>query len=542
MSPLPDVGDFIFLFVLDLMLFVLPDQFFSDGSTGWHLLTGDFIFQNRAVPHQDLISYTFADKAWVAYEWLFDLIISSIVKAGGLTLLSVILTCLLGFLFLYLYDRCRSNQCGIVIASVITVTAILTSATHFLARPHLVTFFGAVIFLAVLENFYAGIISSTRLLTVACLTMLIWTNCHPGFPIGVLLISIFLIVAFMESILLKNAGDRDRSKQSSRILLAALVAVCLVTLFNPYGIALHEYILRYLSQQDVLKITDEYMSPVFHGGLHASCLEIIILTLLSGLALSSNRLKAPTLLVCLVFLLAALTSVRHMPLFVILVAPSIAVLWSRTRLSQRSKTQIGNSALGRFLEIWRNFEAQERRCKMHLLPKLVSLVLIVIALCGGKVMDIRIIGADFNKKTLPSSTLTYIKDHGLADKPGLNYDNWGGYLRLRLGKRVFIDDRTDFYDRQFCYRYSVMMATANGWRKYLADSGVDWVLFPNNSRLARTLSHEHETDWRLIAKDQAASLFVRKKKRENAKTRAESPEPGKRKAARVLSSNSNDHG
>src|SRR5258708_4071785 len=92
-SPLPDLGDIIFLVLVYLLLLLRPDLLFADGSTGWHLVTGNYILNQHAIPHNDLISYTFPNKPWVAYEWLSDLVMALAVKIGGLNLLAVGSSC-----------------------------------------------------------------------------------------------------------------------------------------------------------------------------------------------------------------------------------------------------------------------------------------------------------------------------------------------------------------------------------------------------------------------------------------------------------------
>ncbi|MGD9683798.1 MAG: hypothetical protein AB7W16_21745 [Candidatus Obscuribacterales bacterium] len=505
LSPLPDVGDFIFFFILDLLLVVLPNQLFADGSTGWHLVTGDYILDHAAVPHKDLISYTFADRGWVAYEWLFDLIAAGITRAGGLNLLAVILTCLIGFIFLFVYDRCRENGCGIAASAFLTVAASLVAAMHWLARPHLVTYIGLIVFTLVLDRFYKSNMSMKTMVIILSLTTLVWANCHPAFPLGLVVTGVYLFVSACQSRLLADQGERRAAFKKALALALVLGACALTSLLNPYGLALHTYILEYLSGQDILKATDEYMSPVFHGGLHATCLEILFIALVAGLALSRKRLSKPALLLALLFAHASLTSVRNMPLFAILITPLIALLGSRTILTEEEPVTAGATGIKRALM---EFEEQEALCKMHLAPLAATIALIVVALSGGSVFGKTVVSSGFDPKSLPVQTLDYVRDHGLADKPGLNYDNWGGYLCYKLGHRVFIDDRADFYDRRFYFEYSVMMAAGAGWQDYLEKSGAQWVLFPNTSAL--TMALKADPHWTLVKSDQASSLFVKK--------------------------------
>ena len=82
-SPLPNVGDLIFVGVCQLLLYMRPNYLFSDGSTGWHLVTGQHVLTSHAIPRVDLMSYTFTGKPGVAYEWLSYAIMAFIVNIVG---------------------------------------------------------------------------------------------------------------------------------------------------------------------------------------------------------------------------------------------------------------------------------------------------------------------------------------------------------------------------------------------------------------------------------------------------------------------------
>src|SRR5271154_2573365 len=129
---LPDLADLIFVLALYLTLFVKPGMLLSDGSTGWHLVSGNFILQHHCVPQADLFSFTFIGKPWIAYEWLSDLIMAVLVKLGGLSLLEVISACAIAFLFFLLYKRCRETGCNFVLATLLTIFGTIVSAIHWL--------------------------------------------------------------------------------------------------------------------------------------------------------------------------------------------------------------------------------------------------------------------------------------------------------------------------------------------------------------------------------------------------------------------------
>lgn len=512
MSPLPDVGDFIYLFVIYLALFVLPNMLFADGSTGWHLVAGDYILTMGAVPYTDLISYTQADKAWVAYEWFFDAFIAILNNLGGTNLIAVVLVSIIGFIFLYIYDRARQANCNIAVASFLVVVAILVSAMHWLARPHLFEYVGLLVFVHFLSRFYRKEINSKTLFAILIPTMIFWTNSHPSFALGIIVTGIYLSVVTGQLFFSIDENVRRESSQRSLILIALIGALSLSTLINPYGIKLHLYILSYLEGQEILKATNEYMSPVFHGGLHATCLEILFIAFITGLAMK-RRIDTPTLLLCLAFGHASLASVRNMPVFAMVATPVIAYLLGKEAEPSSKATEAPeneeNLFLAKIKRTAKEFDEQEKLCKMHLMPMVVSLVLVAASLNGGSLMGVKILNSGFDEKNMPVTTLDYLRDNSLLTKRGFNYDNWGGYISYKLKTRVFIDDRADFYGHKLYYDYSRVMATGEGWEDTLSSFAVDWILFPKESDLARALA-KHK-DWRLVKSDQASSLFINKK-------------------------------
>lgn len=563
--PLPDVGDFIFMFVMWLNLFVIPNHLFVDGSTGWHIVAGDFILKTATIPNVDLFSSTFPQKDWVAYEWLYDLFIAVLVKLGGLQLLAVVLTAAIGFLFVAIYDRIRREGAGIATASSLVVVAILTSVLHWLARPHLVTFFCVFIFSTTLEDYYRGRVTTRRLFTLLCLIMLLWVNCHPAFMLGLVIIGFFVISAILQSNFNVSESERARFKLQRNHLLILWAALLAITFINPYGYHLHEYILGYMRGSEIISATDEFQSPVFKGGLHPTCLEILFLAFAGGLFAHHRRITMPGLLTCLAFGYASLNAQRNLPLYAIIATPYIGELLARpvsqskesrlqsvvetsgvdeheplktdsavdqgvseaisdieksvvtstkdvisaTKYSAKSASgDVAESFFGsRIKKSLADFEAQEAYCKMHLLPMGYTMFLVIVAICGSSLMGKPFLTSTFDPKTLPVETARYIEENHIDVKHLFNYDNWGGFLRYKLGQRVFIDDRADFYGLRFYARYSTVMVAAEGWQKILDEAKIDWILFPKNSTLAAVL--QTDKNWKLAADDQSSVLYSR---------------------------------
>src|SRR3989442_8981210 len=55
--------------------------------TWWHLAAGRWIAEHHAVPRTDTFSYTVPQHPWTDLQWLFDVALYELHRAGGPTLL-----------------------------------------------------------------------------------------------------------------------------------------------------------------------------------------------------------------------------------------------------------------------------------------------------------------------------------------------------------------------------------------------------------------------------------------------------------------------
>jgi hypothetical protein len=171
-------------------------------------------------------------------------------------------------------------------------------------------------------------------------------------------------------------------------------------------------------------------------------------------------------------------------------------------------------------EVGDGFNENEALCQAHLIPVLTVLVLGIAAVFWQGNLGLAQITSDFDTDSLPGpvtlKALAKLEKEGLKSQSGMNYDNWGGYLRLKMydparpdSSRVFIDDRADFYGENFYQEYAAVTQTMPGYGKVLDDHKIDWILFPANSRAIADL--KNNPDWEVAASDQTSCLLVRKK-------------------------------
>lgn len=518
LSPMPDVGDLLFIGIMHVLLFGRPDFMFQDASVGWHLTAGKWIFENHAIPRTDLFSYTFPDRAWVAYEWLFDLVAYMLTLAGGLNLLAVCVAATIAFVLVKMYDRARSDGGPLGLTTTVAIIGILASAIHWLARPHIITLLCVFFYLKKLEDFYRGTISSTRLWCYLALLMLLWVNCHPAFPLGIALIGVYFLSALLAWAKSPGAERAINFLRVKALFIGGLIASAM-TLVNPYGPKLHGYILEYLKVSTILANTDEFRSPVFHGDdLHAICFEVLMTFLLIGLAIGKKRPSLPYFTVTLLVMHMALSAVRSIPLFAIVSVPAIGLLFAKTKLEDSTRpiseaVPALNQTIESIARPFREFAEQEMFCKMRILPICYVGFLVVVALMGGGFGESRLLKSGFSEIDMPTKTLEYIKVNNLPNDKGFNYDNWGGLLRYKLEKRVFIDDRADFFGEEFYNQYGSIVQLKPDWQKKLDDLKIEWMLVPKRvgfDLYGFSEAMKREPNWYVAAEDEASYVFRRR--------------------------------
>src|SRR5260370_22156104 len=151
---LPAFSDFAFLAPAVLLFAVMGGTrvMLSDGDTGWHIRSGDWIIEDGRPAAIDFFSFTKPGQPWYAFEWLWDVSFAWLHgRAGmaGVILASVVVICLTSLLLFRLVRRQGTND---LIAFAVTLLAMLGSSVHFLARPHLFSMLFAVILLDLLER------------------------------------------------------------------------------------------------------------------------------------------------------------------------------------------------------------------------------------------------------------------------------------------------------------------------------------------------------------------------------------------------------
>lgn len=470
----------------------------ADGDTGWHIRTGEWILQHKAVPRLDLFSFTKAGQPWFAWEWGWDATFAFVhAHAGlaGVVFINLVLLCVVSLLLFRLIRRCCQND---VLAIVFTMIAMCASTIHWLARPHLFSWLFALIFAHLILSAEQGNLKKLRWLP---LLTILWTNLHGGFFVGIILLLTSALGQVADAVI-RPERLQWRPAVCKPLPFLTCAALCMAATFvNPYTWHLHQHIVSYLRDAKLLDTIQEFQSVSFHDG---ASIFFELLLLMSAAALPwcfRNRQFAAGLSVIL-WAHLALVSARNIPLFAFIAAPWIAAMLARwpDYLRQTGWLNRFQTAVSEICNEFSSFERIERvyACSGF------SVVLMALLFAA----PVRSFNPQFEAKQFPVKSIAALERAHPARI--FTYDQWGDYLIYRLypSTRVFIDGRSDFYGDKLVDTYLNVVNARYDWQENLKRYGVDTVLIKPNAPIATVL--KMSPGWELLFDDGSAIIFQTK--------------------------------
>lgn len=488
----PSFSDLFFLAIV-MWMFVGPNldgwsRLLLDGDAGWHIRTGEYVLDNWSVPHQDLYSFSKPGEPWYAWEWLADVVNALLFRWAGLKGVTLAAGLMLAFFATTLLRRMLWRGSNLLIALLVAFLSISAASMHYLARPHVFT----LVFLSV----SIWMIESDRLRAHRRIWLLVpltavWTNLHGGF---LALIAVLALTAVGTAIEVKLGGGRTL-RDAVRYTKLTL-ACALASLVNPYGWNLHLHVAEYLQSDWIKKVVEEFQSPSFR---EESLLHFEILMFAGVLVCGAlfQRRRVVESLWILFWAHMALSSVRHVPIFVTIAGPIIA--WEVGNWWTAATTGSKKSSLPGILnQLAREKVSGFRRTSLW--PWAAAAVLAVM----GSPM---IWPTDFPAERFPSK-IVHANLGLIARSRVLTTDQWADYLIFtNPQQKVFIDGRSDFYGPAVGKEYANLLNGAGPWRENMAERNFDVVLLRESDVLTQLL--QQESNWRVVARDARAILLAR---------------------------------
>jgi len=469
----------LFAIILFFGLAAMTARSATDPDLWWHLRSGQWIVETGHVPHTDPFSFTRGGHAWVAHEWLSEVIFYGLWKVAGIPALIIFSSLITTAGFLLLYWRCPAPAHW---AAAATVLGAWASAPCWGTRPQMFTFTLASLFLWLLEQ---ADDCPWQLLWIPPL-FLLWVNLHGGFAVGPVVMLLYAAGLACEAVAGTTPWHTARGIMG-RVLLAILACFALVPL-NPSGARLYRYPLETVNAATLRGLIVEWLSPDFHQSMYLPCL-IVIMLLTVCLAWSRFAVKGRVLLPLFFMLLSALDAVRHIPIFVLIAIPVIAGALSDCSES----TQLNSS----------------RPTNPRFRPRLnQAVVILMIAFTAWRWTSLVRDQPAREAALFPQRAVDFLRANHQPTRLFAYYD-WGGYALAKLYPqyRVFVDGRSDLYGDDILSQSQTAVLLHNGWRGILDDWNVDTILIPIDFALTQALFMD--SGWAVPYRDSQAVIFVR---------------------------------
>jgi len=469
------------LLAIAALIVVQAAHGFTDPDYWWHFKTGELIVTQRSIPHVDVFSATASGQPWVTHEWLAEVVIYLLVRAGGYgtALAAFALSPLIAVLLLWRLLR----EEGVAQQAALPILALSTAmiAIYTTVRPQVLSWLMFAVLIYALYSYRSG---RLRALWGVPFLFLMWANLHLSFLVGLAILALF-VAATAASQLIER--ERLRIGHPLSILAASTAAACV----NPNGIRLLFYPLVYLPlQKTLLPALEEWKSPDFHSLIFAPFLVALVVLLVTGL--TPKKLDLWSLGLGILVVALALQSDRYVAVFGIAFAP-LAALALRERWPWASLQALPGPTAGRAALHWG-----------ILAGVLAVLVLTFRATAWSEFQrDPRTTG-----QSVPVEAVDLIQQQ-FPNARIFNQYEWGGYLIYRLwpAQRPFVDGRGEMFSPAFLRDYLDAYAVKPGWQGTLDRYGVNLVLIRSDSPLAGAL--ETNPGWRRVEKDAIAMIYVR---------------------------------
>jgi hypothetical protein len=196
---------------------------------------------------------------------------------------------------------------------------------------------------------------------------------------------------------------------------------------------------------------------------------------------------------------------RHIPIFLVIAAPGVAVALAKMIEAARTARLPGWTSRGAagFQEITGEFRRMESIPRLHLVT--VAILIIVIAASYSPDASERF-RVDFSSKNFPTEAVAKMEEMGIAGNV-LSTDEWSDYLIYRLypDVQVYFDGRFDFYGYEATKDFAVLADAGRGWENRLWRYPLEAALLPVDGSLAAALRKLPR--WTVVYKDEVAAIF-----------------------------------
>jgi len=484
---LPRLRDILFIGILYSMVLGGPKLFTNDGDLGRHIVVGNYILDNKIVPTHDVFSHTMPGARLVPHEWLAEVAFALAHRAMGLSG-DVFLAALLAACTMWLvYEELVRRGNFRLVALFVTLWVAFTASVHWLARPHMFTFFFVALWTFLLERFYKKELKRIWFFPVL---MLIWANTHGAFIAGFVVWGAY----FADWVWQFWQGRSTKEMGGQLILIGALSFA--VTFINPSAWRLWGISVGYINNEFITSHIIDHFSPNFHNKEVWPFLFMIAFALFA--LTQARKIQVREALLLAGWTAMGLHTIRNIPLFAVITAPIYGSLlqgWTEQipgLLKQDSSLKETEKTLRGYVWI------------------VLGMLFFGFVLWRGIPVDEKGTGNVFQPDKMPVQAVDWLEQNP-QDGKMFNDFAWGGYILYRMWPRqtVFIDGQADFYGEVLFREYLEVVSMSADWEAILDKHGVSWIIVERSGLLGTHLLSDENDPWNLIYEDNTTVIFSR---------------------------------
>jgi hypothetical protein len=475
------------LFAIPLVTTLRPvGQPVFDPDVWWHLRVGEWVVEHHATPAHDPLAV--GQKPWVAYSWLYEVVLFGLHLAFGLAGI-IVYRCALSVavvaaLFRLVFRRDRHFLRAIAL----TGAGALAIAPLFSERPWLITILFTLLTADVVIDLRAG--RTSRFVWLQPLAFVVWANTHIQFVYGLAVLGLACAAPVLDRGLGRPPGQGESADSAAvcgssawRLLVILTAACALATLVNPYHFRVYGVVLEYAAQPGTYRYVNELKALEFREAA-----DWVVLALAAAATFTLGRRRRLDTFEVLLLAAAGFLAFRSRRDLWLLVTASLAVLAATDRGPVPTAFHV------------------------RLTARRWAAAAVLLTVLGGVLWRIRDLREEHLQQTVarvfPERAAAVVKEKGYSG-PLYNDFNWGGYLAWGLPDlEVSLDGRTNLHGDERILRIGNTWAGGPGWQNDPDLAAAGLVVADVQTPLAGLLLGDDR--FRLEYEDDVARVFVRR--------------------------------
>ena len=483
----------IFYISITVIVYILTFNIHLPDYDLWaRLAVGSIFFQTGNILKHDIFSYLPTKDLWIDHEWgssvVFYFFAKSFGEWGLFALKGIIIFSIFILIIKIIKLQTNKNTAG-VFFFILLGFALLPGIAN-LIRCQMFTYLFFTLWIYLLEKIKRG---DKKLIWLFPITMLLWVNMHGGFLAGIGLVIIYALGELL-------------NRKSSLKYFGILALIIPVTLINPYGFELWNYIIKasfmprsYIPEWHSISLTGPFhMIKGIKIHIHAVFMIFAFLTIIVGVKSVRERKIPDWTMIILVTLLLYL-SVKHQrhTEFFVLAVPGL--FYHRyVNLFDPLQRFIKNNLPDKINKIWNTIRYSVGYVLLaiiffYYIPQLSNRIIV-------------------NPQVYPVGSFEFIKQNRISGNLATTY-SWGSYAFWKLYPqcKVLLDGRYEEVYPDDVHDVAMQFSEHEGdWqailRKYQAD-----ILILSKEKYSPS-DVLNLTDWKLVYQDMSSVLLLPKDK------------------------------